>query len=168
LKIDDAQPISPDVRSQVLEPFIEAVCVTLREMASTEVILQDSFQTTIPRTLGDISAIIALSFEAGGTGSLVLGCSEATAGGLARRVLAESGQEPDETMVRDCLGEIANVVAGQAKVVLFGTRWHFLLSTPTVVSGVGKELPECRGGQCLVAVFGSDVGEVVVEVYLQD
>jgi chemotaxis protein CheX len=166
LDIHDAQPIPPEMRSEVLEPFVEAVSVTLREMASTEVFLKDSSLTTSPRTLGGVSAIIALNFEAGGTGSLVFGCSEATAAGLARRVLAEIGEEPDEMMIRDCLGEIANVVAGQAKVVLFGTRWHFLLSTPKIVCAAGQELPECAGGECLVAVFGSDVGALVLEVHL--
>jgi chemotaxis protein CheX len=166
LDIHDAQPIPPEMRNEVLEAFIQAVCVTLREMASTGVFLQDCSLTRGHRTLGEVSAIIALRFEAGGTGSLVLGCSEATAAGLARRVLAEIGEEPDEAMIRDCLGEIANVVAGQAKVVLLGTRWHFLLSTPRIVSAAGQELPQCAGGECLVAVFGSDVGEMVVEVYL--
>jgi CheY-specific phosphatase CheX len=40
-----------------------------------------------------------------------------------------------EDMVRDCMGEVANVVAGHAKALLVGRPSHFTLSTPTVRSG---------------------------------
>jgi CheY-specific phosphatase CheX len=84
---------------------------------------------------------------------------EATAAALARRVLAEAAVELSTEMIRDCMGEVANVVAGQAKALLFGTPFHFTLSTPTVLAG---HAPVAGGSQ--VVVFDSDVGEFAARI----
>jgi CheY-specific phosphatase CheX len=70
--------------------------------------------------------------------------------------------ELDEDMVRDCLGEVVNVVAGHAKALLLNTRYHFTLSTPTLLAGGA---PVRHGASCLVVAFGSDVGPFVLQLW---
>jgi chemotaxis protein CheX len=85
---------------------------------------------------------------------------------LAGRALAGVTEELTEDIVRDCLGEIANVVAGQAKALLAGTPYHFTFSTPTVVAGGGHEGGATPGGGYLVVLFGSDVGDFALQLGL--
>jgi CheY-specific phosphatase CheX len=68
-------------------------------------------------------------------------------------------------LIRDCLGEVANILAGQAKTLLLGTRYHFTLSTPQVMDGVHEgALPEGTTG--LAVAFDSEVGEFAMEVWV--
>jgi chemotaxis protein CheX len=161
----EVQPIAPEVREQVLEVFVTATRVTMQEMVMTEVFERASYRKKTPTTLGAISAVIGM--ESGPGGALVLGCNEETAAALARRVLVGTVEQPEPEMTRDCLGEVLNVIAGQSKTLLFGTPYHFLLTTPMIVTGAGQAIPRSAGTTCLVVEFGSDVGDVVVQVCLR-
>ncbi len=156
------------IRDELLEPFITAVTLTLHEMAGALVEVRAVSEKQEHRTLGDVSALLALSPPLGG--SLVLSFPEPTAAAVARRVLADVGAEPDEALVCDCLGEVVNVVAGQAKTLLLGTPYHFHLSTPVVLNGAGREIPHPEGGRCFVVAFGGDVGDFALQlcVFHQD
>lgn len=145
---------------ELIGPFAEAVAVTLREMAGVESVLREFAPVAEPGGFAGVSAVLRLSNA--GPGYLVLSLPLATAASLARRVLGEVADEPDETMVRDCAGELANVIAGQAKAMLFGTPHHFTFSTPAVSLG-DPGLPPA--GQW-VATFASEAGEFSLHLWL--
>ncbi len=146
---------SPD---DLVGPFSEAVAVALREMAGVESFLMEAHSTSEPVGFGDVSAVLRLGGN--GEGFLILSLPQQTAEALARRVLAETLTEMDADMVGDCMGEVANIVAGQAKTLLYGTPRHFTFSAPTVVHG----LPSVPHAQRWVATFQSDTGEFVLHV----
>jgi chemotaxis protein CheX len=98
---------------------------------------------------------------------LLLRFPERTAAAIAQRVLADTEVELNESLIRDCIGEIANVIAGQAKTLLAGTPYRLTFSLPEVV--VGKHLlshPEWSR-ECLVIAFRSDLGEFSLGLALQ-
>jgi chemotaxis protein CheX len=160
-----AQPVSPDVREQLLEPFISGACLTLTELAQTELAVRSVYRMALPRTLGDISAVLGLTAESGEV--LVLSFPAQTAAALAGRVLAEVTQAPEDDLVRDCMGELANVIAGQAKTLLAETPYQLLLATPRVLSGPGLEVGSRPDTESLVVVFGSDAGDFALQVCLK-
>jgi CheY-specific phosphatase CheX len=138
-------------------PFVEAVTAALREMAAVE---------SGPRAgdggaPADVSAVLPVT-TAAGAGFVALHFSEATATELARRTLAraEAG-DGDPALLRDCLGEVVNVVAGQAKALLVGTPYHFALATPRVESGGAT----CDDG-ALVVAFESEAGAFTLHARL--
>jgi chemotaxis protein CheX len=88
-----------------------------------------------------------------------------TAAGLAGRILAGVTQEVDENLIRDCVGEIANVVAGQTKAMLAGGPYRFAFSLPQV--GDSKEYPPQQGLECLVIAFSSDQGEFDLQLVMK-
>ena len=146
-------------RNELVEAFASAVPFALREMANVEAVARDACRNaTAPSA--DLFASIRLT-AADGEGRLVLCFSTATATALARRVLADVTDDPSEEMVRDCLGEVANVVAGQAKALLVGSPSHFTLSAPTV--WVCDAAPPAH--ECWEIAFASDVGEFTVRLY---
>ena len=139
--------------------FDEAVAVTLREMAGIEVAPRDRREVTGGEFAG-VSALLQL--RNGGVGYLVLSCSQSVAKELARRVFAESQAELDAGMIRDCVGEVANVIAGQAKTLLFGTPHHYTLSPPAF-DIKGPPDPDIKRW---VLTFASEIGEFIVQVRL--
>jgi CheY-specific phosphatase CheX len=146
-----------DSRDELLEPIITAVATTLREMAGVEVVVRETFRAAGGEGLADVS--IALRLVADADGLLILSLPRGTADTLARRVLGEVTAEPDEGLMQDCAAELLNVMAGQAKALLFGTRHHFTLSTPTVLT----TLPIETAGRVVVR-FDSDAGEFSVHL----
>src|SRR5260370_11522250 len=124
----DAQPIAAQVREQILAPFLVAVETALREVALTEGAERDAYQVKSRRLYGDVVALLELS--SGAEGCLALGVSAPTAAALARRVLTETRGHVDEAVIRDCIGEIANVAARQAKALLHCTPDQVTFGTP--------------------------------------
>jgi chemotaxis protein CheX len=162
--VENAQPVVGEIRDMLLEPFIAATRTALGEMAGTEVAVQAVFQTSRHRALGDLAVVVGL--RAATEGSLVLSFPQRTAAALAGRILAGVTQEVDENLIRDCVGEIANVVAGQAKAMLAGGPYRVASSMPQVVVDA-NECPPQQGLDCLVVVFSSDEGEFALQLFLK-
>src|SRR5512147_732929 len=97
-------------------------------MAGVEVIVRSIDRHAAPVAIGDVRAAVAI--KASFDGLLILSFSAPAAASVSRRILAGFRQELNPDMIRDCVGEIANVVAGQAKALLAGTPYHFLFSPP--------------------------------------
>ncbi|HJZ54260.1 MAG TPA: chemotaxis protein CheX, partial [Gemmataceae bacterium] len=97
-----------DTPDELVEAFTVAVPFTLREMAGVEGVVRESRPATAADGFADLSAVIRLT-AAGGEGRLILSFSERTAADLARRVLAGTTDEVAADLVRDCMGEVANV-----------------------------------------------------------
>jgi CheY-specific phosphatase CheX len=154
--------VAGEIREQLVEPFITATRAALGEMAATEVAVRAVCQTALPHTLGDIAAVLGLL--SGTAGFLVLGFPRRTAAALAGRILAGVKDEVDENLIRDCVGEMGNVIAGQAKAILAETPYRFAFSLPEVVVGPKELLPR-PGPDCLVVVFGSDPGEFTLQLF---
>jgi chemotaxis protein CheX len=164
LECPDAQPVSPEVRDQLLEPFISAASLTLTELAQVEPVVRSVYRTALPRTLADISAVLGLTTDPGEV--LVLSFPAPTAAALAGRVLAEVTTSPEDDLVRDCMGELANVIAGQAKTLLAETPYQLVLATPSIVSGAGLAVGSPLDIGSLVVVFGSDAGDFALQICL--
>jgi CheY-specific phosphatase CheX len=148
----EAQPASS--ADGPLAAFVAGTSAALGEWAHTEVVVSGAWRTAQRPRLGDLTAVLEL--RSATIGPLVLSFPEATALALARRAVAEAADELDEALMRDCLGESANVIAGQAKALLLGTPDHFALSTPRVTAE--GEGPAAEVGGWLIAAFESDAG----------
>jgi chemotaxis protein CheX len=96
-------------------------------------------------------------------GSLVLSFPERTAAFLARQMLAGVTAEVDNQLIRDCVAEIGNVVAGQAKALLAGTPFHFAFSLPRVIIGIDDL--QVAGLDCLFIAFDGGFGKFALRLY---
>jgi chemotaxis protein CheX len=158
----DARPMPAAVRDVVLEPFVSAVGLTFRELTFVEAQLLATYARPRLRALGDLTGVIALH---GATeGCLGLSFLARSARAFGGRFLVEVTRDPDEALIRDSVGEFANVIAGQAKALLAETPLAFRFGTPSVVAGPGAEVgPE---GECLVFAFGSPLGPIALQLVL--
>ena len=155
---EDAARIPESIRSAILEPFATAALSTLEETAQSPAIVDGFFRAPQPRELGDVFAFMQLKPEP--SDFLMLCVRQETADKLARRALAESNVEPDPSLVRDSMGEILNVIAGQAKTILNETPYHFFLSTPLLLDPLSDAFPKGNDASCWGISFSCEAGEL--------
>jgi chemotaxis protein CheX len=160
----NTEPVIEEIRKSLLKPFNDAAIMTLRDMAGLDVTVRSTYQKTNYKMFGDISAVVGLTART--EGAMVISFPEKTAIAVSRRVLSGVVEEVTTDIMRDCIGEIANVIVGQARGMLSGTPYQFAMSTPTVVSGVGHEIRHKPGMPCLVVAFCSDEGEFALQICL--
>jgi len=154
--------IDPEIRLHLVEPFIAAATTALSEMAGAEAIVRNVRQQTNPPELNDITAVVEITATTT-HGFLVLSFPKPTAAALAARILAGTAQKPDDNLIRDCVGEMTNVIAGQAKAMLAGGLYQFTFSIPKVLAGPSDfQPPQCPN--CLVISFRSDQGEFALQL----
>jgi chemotaxis protein CheX len=162
--VEGDHPIGQAVRAQLLEPLIAATCSVLNEMAGTESAVQSVQRKSPHQLLGDIAAVFRLRAQA--EARLVLSFPKDTAEGLAARIFRAANTQTDESLVWDCMGEIANVIAGQAKALLARTPYHLAFVLPQDVVAV-KEFRPPQGLDCLVISFNCEQGAFALQLYMR-
>jgi CheY-specific phosphatase CheX len=143
---------------ELVEAFSAAVPFALHELAGVEAVIREVGPATSGGATAELAAVVRLAL-AGREAQLILSFPQRTAEELAQRILAESGVSLTTDLVRDCIGEVANVVSGQAKALLVGSPSHFSLSTPTVRPGAAADEADGR-----VIWFESDAGGFTVRL----
>lgn len=147
-------------RDEVAEPlqsYIAAATLTLAEMANTLVVVRQISRAQLNQMGGDVSAVVELA--SAHEKMLVLSFPEQTATTLAQRILSEAKVEVNESLIRDCVGEIANVIAGQAKTLLAGTAHQMTFSLPRVAASALPEVEIEQARPGWVVAFDGDAGE---------
>lgn len=149
---------------EVIEAFTTAALTALRELARIEAFPDDASPAGAAMAAGALSAAVRLLRPAAGSLSLVLPVD--TASRLAARYLPE-GTPLTDALIDDVAGELANVIAGQAKTILKGTPFHFALSTP-LVTRTASGAPSVAAGEALMASLDSELGRVLLFVHLPE
>ena len=134
----------------------------LGEMAGIEIHVRATAQETPQAAQGCIAAVLRL--ESATVEFIVLSFPERTAAALTARILAEVGAPVDAVLIRDCVGEIANVAAGQAKALLADTPHRFAFLVPEVVA---DEPQPRQGSGCVAIAFTSDHGDFLLQLFLK-
>jgi chemotaxis protein CheX len=154
-----------DAHRHLLDPFIAAACAALGEMAAADVTVKSSHRAASFRTLGDVSAVLTLSGAM--DGFLVLDYPMATAAAFAGRILAGATEKLDDVLIRDCMGEIANVVAGQAKATLADPAGPLVFSVPRVTAAGDDCFRPPPELECLVVDLQTGQGDFFVQLVLR-
>ncbi|MHC5057691.1 MAG: chemotaxis protein CheX [Planctomycetota bacterium] len=149
-----------------MQPFVDETINTFEVMLGIkpeekELETKDSTDGTY-----DISAIIGISGS--GAGGIVVSFPEAVACKLVSRMLGEelAGLNQDVT---DGIGELVNIIAGNAKrgLVKFGFG-NLSLSLPNVVVGKHRTVWRTKDMPCLMKrFFSSDLGPFCIEVNIR-
>jgi chemotaxis protein CheX len=107
----------------------------------------------------EISAVIGISGNAAGT--VVVSLSKTAACEVLKRMV---GIEADDITndVCDAVGELTNMIAGQAKAQL--AKYELSISIPNVVSGLNHVVHFPSNVQPMVLEFDSEIGPLTIEV----
>jgi chemotaxis protein CheX len=145
-----------------VNPFISSTIETFKTMMKIDVVPQKPALKQTNDPMYDISGIIGLSGSA--QGSISLSFPRIVA---LKTVSAMIGTEikivgPDIT---DAIGEIVNIIAGNAKQNL--TQYNLTISLPNVIVGKDHSVVAPSGTATIVVPFTSALGNFAMEVTLK-
>ncbi len=108
---------------------------------------------------GDITGIIGLTGSK--KGSVILSLSKKAALKIASSMLKEKFYYIN-TEIRDAIGELTNVIAGDARRALAEQGYKLEAGIPTVIVGQGQEIESITSGPILAIPFEVDGCQFVV------
>ncbi|MCL2688797.1 MAG: chemotaxis protein CheX [Chitinispirillia bacterium] len=143
-------------------PFIVSTIETFKKMLNIEGKTGKLSLKSNSAYTYDVSGVIGLSGEA--QGAICLSFPKEVA---LKAVSALLGMEIKEMGpdVSDGIGELVNIVAGNAKQYL--TKYSLSISLPKVIIGKDLQLAPTKGVPTLVVPFISSLGEFAIEISLK-
>lgn len=147
---------------KLINPFISAVQHVFRTMVGSEVSVGQPYVKDDGAATADVSGVIGLSGDA--TGCVVLSYPTEVACKVAS-AFAGVEIDKDHEDFADAIGELTNMVAGNAKKDLHGLRIG--ISMPSVVVGEGHVISRSRAAPRLVIPCRVEQGRFQVEVALR-
>jgi len=139
-------------------PFIDSVKHLFKTMLSTDLAVSKPV-VSVDDIHADASAVIGFSGDA--TGSVVL-CFPMTTAVKAASAFAGVEMSREHEDFADALGELANIVAGQAKAKLEG--FNISISLPSVILGKEHAVLQSKQRPRLAIPCDSPLGRFTVEV----
>lgn len=117
---------------KLINPFINATLNVLETMAFTKARAEKPYLKKDQVACGDVSGVIGLTGEASGTISVSF--TEKSILAIVSNMLGEEIKELNEE-IQDAVGEITNMISGQARRELEGLGKRLKAAIPTVITG---------------------------------
>lgn len=156
-----ATPPKPQVSSKLIMPFVNSTINVFTTMVKIKPEIAAPHLKTDGHTTYDVSGIIGFSGEI--LGSVVLSFQMATAKKLVDSLVGME-VDPNSSDFADAVGELANMVAGNAKKDL---GLAASIGVPNVVIGSGHIIGRLSGVPCVVIPCHTSVGDFAVEVNIK-
>ena len=151
------------MKAKYINPFLAASMNLFKEHLGISVRSLNPFVRKDPTNLEEVSGIIGLAGET--TGAVVLSFSRETAMNIVSvfsgKTYTALGNE-----VLDGVGELVNIIAGNAKKDLLDFR--ISISLPGVIVGVATRIHWPEGIPVITIPFESNLGSLTVNVSLRD
>ena len=145
------QAIRPTVNVEFINPFMDGARNVFSQMCGIEIQRKKIFLKDDYKMMGDISGVMELSGAA--MGSVVVSMSRQLACMVVGNMLGEPPAESLTPGVKDAIGEIINMIAGQAKAALVKTKYHFSISIPKVIDDPGMEIAHQPGSPNIIVLY---------------
>ncbi len=148
-----------DVR--FINPLLNAVIEVLATMAMVNAEPGKPYLNTDRKAVGDVTGLIGVTGYAQGVISLTLdqGCILK----IVSNMLGEEFKSINDE-IADAVGELTNMIAGQARTYLSEEGMRFQAATPSVVIGKNHTLTHIGNAPILAIPFTTPHGNLVVEV----
>jgi len=147
------------MQAEHINPFLRAVVNAFSTMLECEARRGDIALADTKTQRYPISGVIGLSGKAAGT--VVINLSEEVAIKSASTMLMMEITEVNEDVI-DAVGELANMIAGQAKAEL--EEYDLSVSLPNVITGHGHDILFPSDIKQISVPFDTDFGPLNLEV----
>lgn len=150
---------------KLINPFIEATLHVLKTIAFTQAAAGKPFIKKDSVARGDVSSVIGLTGEVSGTVSVSF--SEASILVIVSKMFGEEIKEINEE-ITDAVGEIANMISGQARQQLEKMGRSLKAAIPTVITGKNHAVAHLTKHPVIAIPFKTDHGEFTIEVCFEE
>ena len=144
-----------------INPFLYAVVHVLQTMAHIEARHEQPYLNQERKSMGDVTGIIGITGYSKGTMSITL--EKDVILKIVNNMLFEEYSEINDEIC-DAVGELTNMISGQARARLSEQGKAFDASTPAIFSGKGMEINHIANAPVLSIPFTTEEGRFVVEV----
>jgi chemotaxis protein CheX len=145
-----------------INPFISATINTFQTMLGIEVKPEKPNIKTSPYPTYDISGIIGLSGTA--QGNIAISFPKIIALKIVSKMIGTDIKVVGPELA-DGIGELANIIAGNAKKDL--TQFQLSISLPNVIIGKGHTIANPSGVPAMIVPFVSPLGNFAMEISLK-
>ena len=156
-----------DIDVNFINPFLNATVKVFKIQCFVELKAQKPFlkANTDPALLGDVSGIISITSETF-AGTLAISMPEKIFLNIVKNMLGEEAASISEGNV-DLVGELANMILGQAKVELASLGYRVEMALPSCVWGKEHKIKHFGTGKCMVLPFETEWGMIYSEIMAQ-
>ncbi len=142
------------------KPFIKATKDVLSAMASLEVVAGTPYIKKDNIASGDVSAVIGITGDKNGTFSISF--DRKTAIHIVKQMLGDAIEDILRD-VQDAVGEITNMISGQARVGLVDLGLKLPGSTPSVIMGDNHTIAHMTSSLAMAIPFSCEAGTFTLE-----
>lgn len=150
---------------KMLQPFINATLNVLETMASTSATVGEPYMKKDKTAKGDVSGVIGLTGAFNGT--LSVSFTEPSILAVVSNMFGEEMTEVDEE-IKDAVGEITNMISGQARQELEELGYSLDSAIPSVIGGKGHTIKHITSFPIIAIPFQiNDTGDFSIELCLE-
>lgn len=144
--------------------IIEATTEIFETMIMMDITPGDPLSESVSEFTGSVSGVIGLAGSC--KGMLAIHLPDAVAMKITGNFLGMDVDEVNED-VTDAIGELANMVAGNIKMVLDVAGNNVTLSIPSCIHGEEYSMDCVSDADWAIVPFATDAGQFLVELQLQ-
>jgi chemotaxis protein CheX len=150
--------------ANLINPFINATSNVLSTMAFIKCKVGKPYLKKDDKAKGDVTGVIGLTGDSNGTIAVTF-----DQGSILKIVSNMFGEEMTELNheVADAVGELVNMISGQARRELEEMGRLFHAAIPTVISGRGHCVTHYTDGPKIAIPFTTEGGGFTIEVCLE-
>lgn len=149
---------------KIINPFLAAAIHVLKTMAQVDPKPGRPFIKKDDLAIGDVSAIIGITGAVQGSMALIF--TEQCIKHIVSNLLGEPCTELNHE-VRDAVGELTNMICGDARRRLAEDGFILQAGIPTIVGGTSHTIMHIANGPRLAVPFETSQGSFMVEVAFQ-
>lgn len=146
--------------AEVAKPFIDAAKHVLTMMAQLEPKAGKPYVKKSGAAAGDVSAVVGLTGDR--NGSISISFTKKCAIAMVKNMLGDEVADIIQD-AKDAVGEITNMISGQARAGLSQLGLNLTASTPTVIFGDNHTISHITSGTVVAIPFSTDHGDFTLE-----
>lgn len=150
--------------AKLINPFINATTNVLETMAFIKSIPGKPYLKKDDVAKGDVTGVIGITGETNGT--IAVTFEEACILKIVSNMFGEEMTSLNSE-VADAVGELTNMISGQARRELEGLGKVFEAAIPSVISGKSHTITHYTDGPKIAIPFTTDGGTFTIEVCLE-
>ncbi len=148
-----------------INPFLTATINVIKTMAFTEAKPSKPFLKKEQKAMGDVSGVIGLSGDV--MGSMSITFEEDTILHIISNMFGEPITEINDE-VRDAVGEITNMISGDARRMLQAEGVTIEAAIPSIITGKNHTITHMAKGPIIAIPFETEKGKFFIEFTLEE